>query len=229
MLCNNLPVLITQEDFDCIGQVAMHCDNTKLCIGINEAINFDLSELFCGFWEDIVVYWQQVEDYDTAYAEYLIELAECEADPECTTPPVAPVQPEKYTLKKQLMCGGYYTGCNDKQKNHFGIKHILVYYAYARYVMINSYTDTASGMKIKTNEFSMPTPLKEVEMISDRYRTMGYESFKKTRSFLCTNKDIFTGFDSNDCGTCGCGCDSCKGTTKARGYGFNSSIIRKRL
>ena len=39
--------MITQLDFQCIGQVAKHCDNEKLCIAIEESKDFDLSSLFC--------------------------------------------------------------------------------------------------------------------------------------------------------------------------------------
>lgn len=227
-MCNNEDNIIVQSDFDCIGQVATHCDMSKLCIGINEAQTFDLSELFCGFWDYIVEANNEVEAYDTAYAAYLIELAACEADPECTTPPVAPIEPENYDLNKNLICGGEYESCSGKTRKHLGVKRILVYYSYARYVMLNPYNDSPTGLITKINEFSLPMPLKEVQMISDRYRTMGYESFKKTQSFLCKNKEVFVDFDSRECVGCGCG-GNCDEKTKAKGYGFKSSVIEKRI
>lgn len=228
MNCNNTPEIITQADFGCIGQVAMHCDNTKLCIAINEARDFDLAELFCGFWEDIIGYFTIIENYDNAYAEYLIELAACEANPECDTPPVAPVEPHNYDLIRSLLCGGYFEGCGGKQRQHFGVKRMMVYYSYARYLLINGFSDTPGGVVRKTNEFSIPTPLKEIEAFADKYRTMGYESYKKTLAFLCVNKSSFENFDSRDCKGCGCGGDTCGGT-KAKGYGIKSSIIRKEI
>lgn len=228
MNCNNTPEIITQADFNCIGQVAMHCDTAKLCTAINEAVNFDLSELFCGFWEDILGHFTTVEEYDETYAAYLVALAACEADPECDTPPVAPIEPENYDLIKSLLCGGYFEGCGGQRRQHFGIKRIVVYYAYARYLLINGLSDTPGGIVRKTNEFSIPTPLKEIEVFADKYRTMAYQSYKKTIGFLCVNKAMFENFNSKDCKGCGCGAAACGGT-KAKGYGVQSSIIRKKL
>lgn len=205
MNCENNIQLITRADFDCVGQVAMHCDNTKLCIAINEAQDFDLSELFCEFSEDIFNIWLEVEAYQN--------------DPELP-------EPDNYDLKVNLLCGGYYDGCSDKRRKHYGIKRILVYYSYARYLIINQNTDTASGTKQKTNEFSIPTPLKEVQSIADRYRTMGYESYKKTMDFLCVNKNVFSTFDNKECKECGCASSDC-GKTKAKGYGIKTGIITK--
>jgi len=45
--------MITKNDFNGIGQVANHPDLTKLEIAINEAVTFDLPELFSSFWETI--------------------------------------------------------------------------------------------------------------------------------------------------------------------------------
>lgn len=217
-MCENEQNMVDKTDFNCIGQVAAHCDNEKLCIAIGEAQEFDLSELFCGFWDTIVEIWEELEAYDAA-------VIACEEDPECTTPPTPP---ENLEEKRSLICGGEFTGCNDRTRRHMGVKRILVYYAYSRYIVINGFSDTASGMVRKTNEFSIPTPLKEMQSFADKYRTMGYESCKKTLSFLCINKEIFTTFDSNVCEPCGCG-GKCDNSTKAKGYGIRSSTITKKL
>lgn len=208
--------MIVQSDFDCIGQVAKHCDNEKLCIAIAEAQEFDLAELFCGFWDDIIAIWDELLAYDAA-------VIACELDPDCETPPTPP---ENLEQKRALICGGEYTGCNNNVRKQRGVKRILVYYAYSRYLVLNGFTDTPSGAVRKTNDFSIPTPLKETQSFADKYRTMGYETFKKVRSFLCVEKDIFTTFESVDCEPCGCG-GKCSGETKAKGYGLRSSIITK--
>jgi hypothetical protein len=226
-VCNNEENIVSKPDFACIGDVATHCIVDKLCIAISEAQDFDLAGLFCNYWQDILTIVREVDEYDAAYALYLIELAECEEDPECTDPPIAPTEPEDYELKKNLVCGGTYTGCGDKTKTHKGIKRITVYYAYSRYLLINGFSDTAAGMVRKTNEFSIPTPLKEIENFADKYRTMGYESFKQTHSFLCRNKDVFTWFDDCDC-VCDCG-GKCDSKTSAKGYGFKSTNISKQV
>lgn len=219
MQCNNENILIEQSDFECVGQVAKHCDLPKLCIAIGEAQEFDLSELFCDFWNEIIDIWDEIDLYQIALAEY--EACIDEGDEEC----VEPEEPSNYDLKLNLICGGSFESCGGKVRNHLGIKRILVYYSYARYTLINPINDTPNGGVTKTNDFSIPTPLKELQSVADRYRTMGYESYKKTLNFICSNRQSFT-FDG-DCKECGCTCERCNGRTKAKGYGFKGSIISK--
>lgn len=205
---NNLFNII-QSDFSCIGNVATHCDLPKLCIAINEAIQFDLSELFCSFWFDVESIYKEVN-------EYLI----CKEKPECDIP-----EPENYELKYSLIYGGNYKGCNEKKRSHLGLKSIAIYYAYSRYLQINGFNDTPNGNVQKTNDFSIPKDYREVKAYQDKYRSMGYDLYKKTLDFLCTNREVFQ-FESKECKYCGCG-PSCDSSTKAKGYGFNSSIISR--
>ncbi|MCQ4154543.1 hypothetical protein NNL19_02880 [Riemerella anatipestifer] len=99
----------------------------------------------------------------------------------------------------------------------FGFKTVWVYYAYSRYVLINNYNDTANGLVQKNNEWSIPTPLKEITDISNNYRVMGKEAFESVYSFLCVNRSRFPKFNAKDCSG-GCN-DDCNGgeTKKIRG------------
>ena len=174
---------LTNIDFQCIGQVAQHCDTQKLCIAINEAKDFDLMELFCED-ERISEAFEHCEDTSGEWFE--------------------------------LWNGGSYTNKCGKKKTHFGLKRVWVYYAYSRYIMINGYNDTPTGFKQKTNDFSLPTPIKELQFFEQKYRDMGFTAFKKVLDFI--NKDS---------GTCEkCECEKCDGnvTTKT---GFKSKIINK--
>lgn len=198
--------LLIQSDFNCVGNVAIHCNLPKLCIAEDEAIIFDMNQLFCDFWIDIVKYWKEVDDYDKN--------------------PIGE-KPLNYDLNKNLIYGETFTGCNGNTSNHLGIKRTLIYYAYSRYITINGFTDTANGGVTKTDEFTIPKTIKELEMFADKYRTMGYESYKMTLKFLCHNRDVYTDFNHKDCKKCGCECEGCKGQTKAKGYGFKSSIISR--
>jgi hypothetical protein len=182
--------LITQNDFNCIGQVAKHCDLTKLCIAIEESQNFDLMPLICpDFYNDLVT--------NIANPFY-----------------------------NNLWNGGQYIGCNGKTEIHFGLKKVLVYYSYSRYILINAYNDTANGLVQKQNEYSIPTPLKELQAFSDKYRNMGKDAFELTLKYLCKNKDIFTKFESTKCG-CECDCNDCKGGETKKQFGIRTYIIEK--
>lgn len=211
-------MLLLQSDYSCIGIVAKHCDLTKLCVAENEALKFDLAPLFCLQWVEIMDIWTEIN-------EYLAEYAECEADPECD-PDLIP-QPENYEFKRKLILGGDYIGCNDKTRQFEGVKAMLVYYSYARYIMLNGFNDTPTGLVQKTNEFSIPITHKELSNFADKYRSMGYATFENIIGYLCANNtDVFTWW--TDCEKCGCGTHKCGGT-RAKGYGFRSSIITKRI
>jgi hypothetical protein len=206
-------------DYNCIGIVAQHCNIEKLCIAENEAEQFDVSQLYCSNWMDILTIWNEINDYRIA-------LAECEAEePPCENPPT---EPDDYALKVTLIDGGVYEGCNGKEATQQGVKKVLTYYSYGRYTILNGFNDTSTGMVTKTNDFSVPKTLKELEGFADKYRNMGLISFENTIKFLCANKETFTWFNSVDCKyKCGCDCNSNCGGTKARGYGMRSNNISK--
>lgn len=219
MQCNNEEILIEQKDFECIGEVARHCDLSKLCIAIGEAKEFDMSELFCDFWTTILDIWDEIDLYQTALSEYNDCVDAGGVD--C----IVPVEPIDYDLKLNLICGGSFQSCNGKLRNHLGIKRIWVYYSYAKYVQVNQFDDTPNGLVNKTNDFTVQVQQPALNQVSDRYRSMGYESFKKTLNFICNNKVTFD-FEG-ECGGCGCGDDHCGRKTKAKGYGWKGSIISK--
>jgi len=191
--------MITKNDFNGIGQVANHPDLTKLEIAINEAVNFDLPELFSSFWETI----RQI-------------------DKELKTKPTAQI--DNYNLKENLLNGGEYIGCNNNKKTHLGVKKTLAYYAYARYSVWNSFNDTPVGNVAKSGDFSLPKPLKELEQFADKYRNMGYVSAQKTVDFLCHNKAVFLGVE-NLCKPCNC--SQIDGKIKTKGYGISGAIVTK--
>jgi hypothetical protein len=192
------------NQYNCIGILVKHCDLSKLCVAENESSNFDLAELFCDFWMEIEAISNEVQAYIL--------------DPELP-------KPTNYTEKTFLLNGGVYLDCSEKQRPFEGIYKIMAYYSYARYIVLNGFNDTATGMVTKTNDFSIPKTLKELESFADKYRTMGLISFERTVRYICQNSEIF---DYSHCpkDKCGCGSEKC-GSTKAKGYGFKSRNINK--
>ena len=209
--------MLTKSDYDCIGDVAKHCGFDKLCIAENQATEFDVSQLYCENWFNILAIWNEIN-------AYLLAVIACEEDPDCDTPPT---EPNDYALKVKLIDGGFFQACNDKEMFQQGVKKVLTYYSYARYKMLSGDNDTASGTVTKTNEYSIPKTQRELEQISTQYRNMGLASFENTIKFLCANKNIFTWFESDSCSyKCSCCKGSCSGT-QATGYGFRSTNISK--
>ena len=211
--------IVQQNDFKMIGQLAVHCDKEKLLIAITEAQDFDLSELFCDWWASFEVIFQMGdfnEDFNSDFSRYIEEYSEL------FNPDIDVV--EQSVFWDNLMNGGNYTDCKGRQKKHFGMKRIICYYAYSRYVLLNGFNDTATGMKEKTNSFSIPKSLRELEQFAEKYRNMGYEAYKRTLDFLCQNTEKIK-FTDSDCKGCGCAfnCDNTQSSTK--GFGFRSRII----
>lgn len=54
-----MSIVITQDDFNVIGQVAKHCNLDKLNIAINESIKFDIKPLVCDLFKDITDNWSE--------------------------------------------------------------------------------------------------------------------------------------------------------------------------
>ena len=56
-----MAILIFQEDFSLIGQLAVHCDKEKLAIAIQQAIDFDFEPLICENFVEISENWDSEE------------------------------------------------------------------------------------------------------------------------------------------------------------------------
>ena len=186
-----MAILIFQEDFALIGQLAVHCDKEKLAIAIQESIIFDFEPLICENFVEISDKW----DSDV-------------------------------TIWTALINGSTYKGCNDKDTRHLGLKKMLLYYIYARYTVMNNFNDTPNGSVTKTNDFSLPKPLKELEQFADKYRSMGFSVWKGVQKYLCHKRADYTNLEINDCKACGCDNGNCKDTA-VKGYGIRGSNISK--
>lgn len=198
MNCDNLTKYLTVADFECVGIVAKHCDLSKLCLATEEAKQFDLIPLFCyAIVHEILENWN-LQDTDADFQKY-----------------------------KNLICGGTFEDCNGKLLLNPGFKKVWVYYAYARYILINGFNDTANGMVQKQSDWSVPTPLKELNDFSNKYRSMGKQAFEVVIGYLCQNKENFPNFDDCNCKLdCGCiGSCSCGKTKKLTGFKFKT--VRK--
>lgn len=203
----NNDLYIKAADFACVGMVTASCDYKKLCIAINDALLFDVEPLLCtGFVMDILQKWQEINAI-----------------------PVGSAIPDNLQLWNSLINGSEYNNCHNKLQRQLGIKRLWIYFAYAGYVILNPFDDTPNGLKYKTNEFSMPVPIKDLNGLSISYKNKGLESLKNIKEFLCLNKEFFTTFDACDCHlSCGCvGTCSC-GSTKKVGSGFRFRTVKKR-
>ena len=199
---------LQQNQYNCIGIVAKHCDQSKLCVAENEASIYDLAELFCDFWFEIEEIEAEIKAYDNAQEN-------------------KPEKPINYEEKKALLEGGFYKNCSGKKIPFEGVYSILARYSYSRYIILNGFSDTPTGVVQKTNDFSIPKSLKELEQFAEKYRNMAKISFERCLKYICQNIEIFKYSNCPDT-SCDCGCDSSDcGKTKAKGFGFKIRNVSK--
>lgn len=204
----------SREDFKDIGNLSNACNLPKLEVAIKKALDFDLGQIFCEDWVQIKEIWEEIDNFrecakDGRFSsDFGDDFLHCK-------------EPENMEFKDKLIFGGQFTNCAGKKREQAGLKRALCYYAYARYVLDNPYTDTAVGGRIKDSDFSIPIPRKELEDISDEYRNMGLAILKGVIDFICSDNIYCFSVE------CNCGCEACNnepvGVRSWRG-----SIIRKR-
>lgn len=207
-----MAVPITVADFADLGIVAGQCNNSKLNIAIQEALDFDLCALFEDLGVQVKIMLTEVLTHSLPSHGGFVHAGPAGG-------------PSAYWDK--LIKGCLFTQ-NDKPVENLGIKRGVVYYAYSRYLMLSSFDDSASGFVTKENPFSIPKPLKEVEQFANKYRTMGRACFLSSISYICSESENFPELKDLDCQAHGCGCkknDACG--LKTKGFGFKGTIIEK--
>lgn len=198
---NNIePLLIGQRDFDCIGQVAHHCDWQQLCIYIREQQNLSLLPKIGPCLFDKLV------AYDLGY---------------CTSGGY-----DGENVLRHLWHGGRYTGCDGTPRVHFGLKRALIHWSYGAYVYRSSFVDTPFGMVQKMNQDSVPVDGPTLSSINKEQRSNAEDYYNMTMDYLCSVKDCDP---ISECHVCdcvsGCGCGHCSGqgsTLQRRSFRFRN-------
>lgn len=63
---------------------------------------------------------------------------------------------------------------NGRTYTHKGLVPVLVYFAHSRYVINKNNTDTGYGLVQKTNDYSVPSPEKVINRLSDNSKSMAF-------------------------------------------------------
>lgn len=204
---NNLePIIICKHDFECVGQVAKHCDWEQLCIYIREQQNLSL----------LPKIGQCIFDKLLKYCQGWFvkgEMGSCHE--------------QEADVLKHLFLGGRYIACDGTSKVHFGLKRVLVHWSYGAYVYRHGYVDTPFGVVQKINQDSIPAPMNELQRLNTEQRNNAEYYWKLTKDFLCAYKDCEALADCKICDCIqDCKCTSCKnggkGTEQRRGPRFQN-------
>ena len=126
----------------------------------------------------------------------------------------------------KLLNGDTYQ-CGNVTIQFLGLKKMLVYYSYSNYLMGSVLNDTGLGFVKKTDQYSIPTPYKDIKEIANSYRNRGYAIIKQLKEYICHNKDLAINYNIKfiDCG-CGCESGNCDFTEK-RIFVFKPKIIKR--
>lgn len=104
----------------------------------------------------------------------------------------------------ELMEGGDYQ-YNGETYYFPGLEKVLCLFAYARYVMFGSNTDTSFGFVQKSNQDSTPVPDITKKTIYTKDRQAAVEYFAEIAAFLSRNKDTYPKWRTGSCGRTGFG------------------------
>ena len=193
---------LTIDDFK-IVEIAQHCDWDKLNIAIDDALKFDLpgiTEEYYGLILD--AFNKEVNKVSSEFSDNF--STDFDTD--------------------DLINGTNYK-CGNRTINFLGLKDMLVYYSYANYLMNSTMNDSGIGFVKKTDQFSVPTPLKDIKEFVNSYRNRGYAIFKQLKKYVCHIPELANEYNLSL--NCDCGCKNDNHFTEKRIYTFRPKIIKR--
>lgn len=74
---------------------------------------------------------------------------------------------------------------------HKGLKSVLAYFTFARYMILNEFNDTPNGNVSKSNDFSFPTNYKALKDRADMYREMAKYTMEGVVNYMRVNRNDY--------------------------------------
>lgn len=181
--------MITVQDLRKVGDVAQDCDLRKVNEAIEQALEFDLSELLCGLFFDVEKYLRTDEEAPEDIAN--------------------------------LINRTYFDACNGRMY-HVGLRHVVSLFAYSRYLRINQYHDSHSGMTVKRADWADIIGKNDLKNYANPYFQQAKQAFKNVELYICRNKEKYKRYNFSNCVACSCG--KCSDNSNTRS-GFSASVI----
>tara|TARA_R110002049_G_scaffold309180_1_gene518124 strand:- start:14056 stop:14571 length:516 start_codon:yes stop_codon:yes gene_type:complete len=100
------------------------------------------------------------------------------------------------TEYQTLLNGGTYT-YNGKTYTNYGLKSVIVFYAYARYILMGSQTDTPFGYVEKNSQNSTPVNYQSKKSMFKINQQTAYNYWESVRLFIERNKEDYPLWDDN--------------------------------
>lgn len=184
------PLFITKIDFVPYRNLTVNMDDSKrLEPFILEAQRIDLTNLLGKrLYFDMVA---NIASYNAGVAA---------ADTDSTT--YTPTLNEQWFQELLNGCSYTYTWPDKSTttKIYSGLKPVLVYLSYARFVRSDNVRSTQSGFVKKTVDFSTQISDKEIQAVASRAEADANAFFTGAEDFMRDNKDYFNKYLHNDYG-----------------------------
>jgi hypothetical protein len=121
-----------------------------------------------------------------------------------------------------------FQNCRNNTVSHDGLKTVLAYFVYARYLLVNEFTDSPNGSVNKTSDFNFPKSFKDVQQFANKYRDMAFDSWSMVHAYICLKgSEVYDTFNFADCSECE-DCDEYDNKTgRTKGFGIRSRTITK--
>jgi hypothetical protein len=119
--------------------------------------------------------------------------------------------PDNYT---DLLNGCSFEDYNDRIVTHRGLKYVLAYLNYAKYVGESYVQDTFTGFVKKVRPDSESISSGDIKRLQQDSREIAFNAFNLIRIYLNKNSDIYTLW----------GCSSDKKTYKPNFYGLKNTL-----
>lgn len=101
---------------------------------------------------------------------------------------------------KFLLNGGDYTH-NGVTYTCYGLKVVLVHFAYGRYILLGSNKDTPFGHVVKTSESSQPSSDANKKTIHKQCQQLAFNYWENVRTFLNRKADDYPLWKEGGCST----------------------------
>lgn len=96
-----------------------------------------------------------------------------------------------------LLNGGVYQYDGQTYTN-YGLKSVIVYYAYARYILMGSQVDTPFGFQEKNAPNSVSVSYQEKKSVFKMNENTAFNHWENVRRFIVRNEELYPLWD-NDC------------------------------
>lgn len=90
-----------------------------------------------------------------------------------------------------LLSGSEFEDCYGNEISHKGLKYVLAYLNYSKYLLDSQIADTYSGFRYQNTPESIPIPSGDIRRMQESARALALESWSLIKDYLDQNTDNY--------------------------------------